>query len=111
MRKVAQENGLPGEHLEDFAHDEKLAAIVLKQLLDVGRKGGLRGIELIDGVVLAEEEWTPENVSFYPSYAFTRKPKLTLRQGYTTSAQKINRKKILEKYKKGVEHAYQKAGN
>jgi long-chain acyl-CoA synthetase len=32
-------------------------------------------------------------------------------QGLTTSAQKLNRKVILEKYKKEVEHAYKKAGS
>jgi hypothetical protein len=36
---------------------------VLKQLQDAGRKGGLAGFETIEGVVLADEEWTPQNVS------------------------------------------------
>jgi long-chain acyl-CoA synthetase len=45
-------------------HDEKLNDLVLKQLQDVGRKGGLAGIEIIEGVALADEEWTPANVSF-----------------------------------------------
>jgi long-chain acyl-CoA synthetase len=44
-------------------HNEKLNDIVLKQLQDVGRKGGLSGIEIIEGVALADEEWTPANVS------------------------------------------------
>ena len=29
----------------------------------VAKKAGLAGIELIEGVVLSAEEWTPENVS------------------------------------------------
>ncbi len=37
--------------------------IVLKELQDAGRKGGLSGIEIIDGVVMADEEWTAQNVS------------------------------------------------
>jgi hypothetical protein len=35
----------------------------LKQLQDAGRKGGLAGFETIEGVVMADEEWTPQNVS------------------------------------------------
>lgn len=33
------------------------------ELLSVGKRGGLNGIELIQGLVLLPEEWTPENVS------------------------------------------------
>ena len=32
------------------------------ELLNVGKRGGLNGIELIQGLVLVPEEWTPENV-------------------------------------------------
>lgn len=45
-------------------HDSKLNSIVLKELISAGRKGGLAGIELIQGVVMSDEEWTPQNVSF-----------------------------------------------
>ena len=50
-------------------HSEKLNGIVLKELQAAGRQGGLAGIEIIDGVVLADEEWTAANVSssFLPS--------------------------------------------
>ncbi|KAF2663976.1 long-chain-fatty-acid-CoA ligase 1 [Microthyrium microscopicum] len=91
LKKMAQENGISGDHLEELIHDAKLQNLVHNALLATGRKGGLKGIELIDGVVLADEEWTPQN-------------------GFTTSAQKLNRKKILEHYKKEVDAAYKKAG-
>ena len=52
-----------------------------------GKKGGLSGIEIIEGVVLADEEWTPQN-------------------GLVTSAQKLNRRGILDKYTKEVKQAY-----
>jgi long-chain acyl-CoA synthetase len=52
-----------GDHLEELVHDKKLNSAVLKQLQDAGRKGGLAGFETIEGVVLADEEWTPQNVS------------------------------------------------
>lgn len=90
LKKVASENGLKGENLETMIHDEKLNDAVLKQLQDAGRKGGLAGFEIIDGVVMADEEWTPQN-------------------GLTTAAQKINRKGILQKYQKEVDQAYSKS--
>ena len=37
-------------------------SVVLKELQGAGRQGGLAGLEIIDGVVLADEEWTPQNV-------------------------------------------------
>jgi long-subunit acyl-CoA synthetase (AMP-forming) len=46
-----------------LVHDKKLNSAVLKQLQDAGRKGGLAGFETVEGVVLADEEWTPQNVS------------------------------------------------
>jgi long-chain acyl-CoA synthetase len=52
-----------------------------------GRKGGLGGIELIEGVVLSKEEWTPEN-------------------GLVTPSQKLHRKNIVEKYKVQIKIAY-----
>ena len=36
---------------------------IFKQLLAVGKKAGLANIELIQGVVLSDEEWTPASVS------------------------------------------------
>lgn len=49
-------------------HSDKLNGIILKELQAAGRQGGLAGIEIIDGVVLADEEWTAANVrtSFPP---------------------------------------------
>lgn len=52
-----------------------------------GKKGSLAGIEIIEGVVLADEEWTPQNQ-------------------LVTSAQKLNRRGILDKYKDEVKKAY-----
>ena len=44
-------------------HDPNVQKEVLKQMQAVGKKAGLAGIEMIVGVVLADEEWTPQNVS------------------------------------------------
>ncbi|KAH7072369.1 hypothetical protein FB567DRAFT_480539 [Paraphoma chrysanthemicola] len=87
LKKLAQEQGVSGDHLEELVHDKKINSAVLKQLQSAGQKGGLASFETIEGVVLADEEWTPQN-------------------GLTTAAQKLNRKGILEKYKKDVDRAY-----
>jgi long-chain acyl-CoA synthetase len=72
LKKLASENGISGESLEELVHDDKIKALVLKQLQDVGRNGGLSGIEIIEGVALADEEWTPANVSSCPSSDFVQ---------------------------------------
>ncbi|KAF2705647.1 acetyl-CoA synthetase-like protein [Pleomassaria siparia CBS 279.74] len=87
LKKVAAEIGVGGDSLEELVHDEKLNSAVLKQLQSAGQKGGLASFEIIEGVVLADEEWTPAN-------------------GLTTAAQKIQRKPILQKYEKEVNKAY-----
>ncbi|KAL3457349.1 hypothetical protein BJX64DRAFT_19977 [Aspergillus heterothallicus] len=89
LKKVASENGIGGDTVETLVHNEKLKAIVLKQLQTLGRNSGLRGIEIINGVVLSEEEWTPQN-------------------GFTTAAQKLQRKKIVAHFQKDIDRAYGK---
>jgi long-chain acyl-CoA synthetase len=64
LLELAKSNGIQGESLESLVHNEKLNSIVLKELQAAGKAGGLRGFEIIDGVVLSDEEWTPQNVSF-----------------------------------------------
>jgi long-chain acyl-CoA synthetase len=63
LKKLAVENGVEGDHLEEMVHNEKLKSVVLKQLQSAGTKGGLAGFEIIAGVVMADEEWLPQNVS------------------------------------------------
>lgn len=63
LKKLAQSNGVEGNDLEDLVHNKKLNAIVLKDLQNAGRQGGLKGFEIIDGVVMADEEWNAANVS------------------------------------------------
>lgn len=60
--KWVQKQGMgSGEDLEEMCKDEKVVNAVLKELNDVGRKQGLKGMELLEAVVLTEEEWTPES--------------------------------------------------
>lgn len=64
LKRLAQSNGVQGSTLEELVHNKKLNGAVLKELQAAGRSGGLAGIEIIEGVVLSDEEWTPQNVSF-----------------------------------------------
>lgn len=66
LKQLASQNGIKGEHLEQLVHDEKLTSIVLKQIQDAGRRSGLGGIEIVDGLVLVPDEWTPQNVCMLP---------------------------------------------
>ncbi|KAK9422667.1 hypothetical protein SUNI508_00530 [Seiridium unicorne] len=87
LKKIAASVNVPETSLEEMVHSKKLQSAVLKELQNAGRQGGLSGIEIIDGVVVSDEEWTPQN-------------------GLVTAAQKLNRKGILAKYQKEVAEAY-----
>lgn len=63
LKNLAKELGVQGEHLEELVHDEKIINAVAKQLQAAGQKAGLASFEIIQGVALADEEWTPHNVS------------------------------------------------
>lgn len=65
LKKIASENGIPGDSLESLVHNDKIQRLVLQQLQSSGRAGGLKGIEIVNGVVLSDEEWTPQNVSVH----------------------------------------------
>ncbi|KAL8715287.1 MAG: hypothetical protein Q9220_001245 [cf. Caloplaca sp. 1 TL-2023] len=84
-----QLGGIDGDSIDSLAGNENLRAAALKQIQSDGKRGGLMGIEIVEGIVLAGEEWTPAN-------------------GLVTSAQKVNRKAILAKYKDDVDAAYKK---
>lgn len=87
LKKLADSVGVQGQSLEELVHNKKLQNAVLKELQASGRSGGLSGIEIIEGVVVSDEEWTPQNQ-------------------LVTAAQKLNRKGILNKYKREVAEAY-----
>lgn len=67
LQKLAASNGIKGGSLETLVHNKKLNGIVLKELQKAGKEGGLSGIEIIEGVVLSEDEWTAQNVSLLSS--------------------------------------------
>lgn len=92
LKSFAESKGLLGDHqdAEDMCKDKKIQSAVHDRMIEVGKKGGLSGIELVDAVVLIDQEFTPQN-------------------GLVTSAQKLNRKKIEETFKDQIEAAYKDA--
>lgn len=78
---------LKTKDLAHFCEDERVARAVQKHLVKTGQSQGLKGIELIQAVVLLDTEWTPQN-------------------GFVTSAQKLQRRKILDSCKEKVDAAY-----
>jgi long-chain acyl-CoA synthetase len=72
LKKMAESNGFKGSTVEELAQNKKLNGLVLKEMQAAGRSAGLSGIEIIDGVVLADEEWTPQNVRAFPTTLWER---------------------------------------
>jgi long-chain acyl-CoA synthetase len=103
LKKLASANGVNGESLEELVKDEKLNAVVLKEVQKAGRESGLAGIEIIDGIVMADEEWTPQNVCD-PHCEHQRYADLV--QGFISPAQKVQRKKIQQHFEKEIQKAY-----
>ena len=55
-----------------------------------GKKGGLSGMELISGVVLSEDEWTPESVSYLFSSPTRPHIELTHRLDHVSLVWRVN---------------------
>lgn len=75
------------EHHEDMAHDPVIMNEIEQSILKTGQENGFKGIELLQGIVISKVEWTAQN-------------------GFLTSAQKLDRKKILADNKAEVDRVY-----
>ncbi|KAI8811540.1 hypothetical protein BJ742DRAFT_674572 [Cladochytrium replicatum] len=73
--------------LKEFAQDAGVKAKILEDLKAVGAQNKLKGAEIVQGVLLAEEEWTPQN-------------------GLLTAALKLRRKEINQHFKKEISALY-----
>ncbi|ORY83713.1 hypothetical protein BCR37DRAFT_356681 [Protomyces lactucae-debilis] len=89
LKKFCDGKGLTGNHqdADDMVKDKKIRDAVYQEVVTAGKAGGLSGIELVGNVVLTDIEPTPQS-------------KLV------TSAQKLQRKPIQEKFKKEIEAAF-----
>ena len=60
---VANRGIAPAEtSFESLVENKAVVDAVHSELLAVGKRGGLSNIEMLQGVVLSAEEWTPESV-------------------------------------------------
>ncbi|KAH7389212.1 long-chain-fatty-acid-CoA ligase-like protein [Cadophora sp. MPI-SDFR-AT-0126] len=85
--KLADSLGIDGHGIGDLVHEERIQREVLHQMQAIGRRSGLTGIEIVAGVILADEEWTPQN-------------------NLVTATLKLNRKALSDKYQKEIGAAY-----
>lgn len=83
--------GIDAEHtsLHDLCIDERVKALVMKECNVLGKKNDFKPMEMLEAVILTDVEWTPEN-------------------GFTTAAQKLNRKKVGDHFKPQIEEIYKK---
>lgn len=63
LEKIASENGIQTESVDELLENKKLNSIVLKEMQNTAKQYGLSGIEIIQSIVLVGEQWNPENVS------------------------------------------------
>ncbi|GAA5902462.1 uncharacterized protein JCM6883_001417 [Sporobolomyces salmoneus] len=91
VRKLASDQSLHSSanscEWKELCQDSKVSKAVLQELLSVGKKSGLKPIEMLQCVVLAPEEWTPQN-------------------GFLTAAQKLQRKVILKEFEQEIKEVY-----
>lgn len=67
VRDIAKELGVEAQNDNELVRDHRVRAAVLKDLVAQARGAGLSGLETVTGVVLTDEEWTPQNVSLFLS--------------------------------------------
>jgi long-chain acyl-CoA synthetase len=73
--------------LADLCVNAKVKALVLRECNAAGKKSGFKGIEMLQAVVLTPDEWTPES-------------------GLVTAAQKVQRKKVEQKFDAEIKEAF-----
>jgi long-chain acyl-CoA synthetase len=65
--------------MPDLCNDKGVKDLMLKECNASGKKAGFKSMEMLEAVILTPEEWTPES-------------------GLVTAAQKVQRKKVAQKF-------------
>ncbi|KAI6142947.1 acetyl-CoA synthetase-like protein [Pisolithus tinctorius] len=73
--------------LSELCHNKAVQELVLRECNAVGKKNGLKSMEMLEAVILTAEEWTPEN-------------------GLVTAAQKLQRTKVAQHFEKEIKEVY-----
>jgi len=89
VQTLENKSGGPPSHtvMADLCKDDRVRDLVLKECLAVGKKNGFKPMELLQAVILTADEWTPES-------------------GLVTAAQKVQRRKVAERYAKEIKETY-----
>ncbi|KIK91796.1 hypothetical protein PAXRUDRAFT_830531 [Paxillus rubicundulus Ve08.2h10] len=91
LRHVLEAKSLPGidttAQLAELCHHKAVQALVLKECNAVGKKNGFKPMEILEGVILSAEEWTPES-------------------GLVTAAQKVQRTKVGKHFAEEIKVIY-----
>jgi long-chain acyl-CoA synthetase len=111
LLQLAEANGIAEKSHDALIHDEKVKGLVLKGLQGTGRKAGLAEFEIIEGVVLTDSEWTPQNVRPFIILCFRdlrygKREDADEMKGLLTPAQKLNRRMIVKMYQKEIDAVY-----
>jgi long-chain acyl-CoA synthetase len=66
LREIVDKRKIANKHadLAELTKNKDVREIVLKDMLSAGKLAGLQGIELVSGIVLVHDAWTPESVYF-----------------------------------------------
>ena len=90
LRLLVEKNNIANKYsdLPDLVKLQSVRDLVMEDMIASGKAAGLQGIELVSGIVLASDIWTPENVS--PSTLGWS----IYNQGLVTAAMKLSRKNI-----------------
>ncbi|KAJ3371166.1 long-chain fatty acid-CoA ligase [Allomyces arbusculus] len=84
----ARKRGIQFDSWEQLCHNEEIRDAILAELKNVAKANKLAHAEVVQAVVLADEEWTPES-------------------GMLTAAMKLKRRDILAHFKAEIEKVYQ----
>ena len=83
LRHVLAQRPLPDvdatASLADLCHNKAVQNLVMKECNLMGKRGDFKLMEMLEGVILTPEEWTPEN-------------------GMVTAAQKVQRIKVAKHF-------------
>ncbi|KAH8597578.1 hypothetical protein B0O99DRAFT_79724 [Bisporella sp. PMI_857] len=91
LKELAKDIGVDEQRdIGELVNDIKVQQEILKQLQAVGKRAGLASMEIVAGVIVSDEEWTPQN-------------------NLITTTNKLNRRAISERYQKDIKHAYEKS--
>lgn len=81
-------DGVDGKaDLHALCANPKVSEFVMKECNAVGKKNGFKPMETLEAVILTADEWTPES-------------------GLVTAAQKVQRKRVAEKFEPQIKVSY-----